>query len=418
LCLESLLVSNGHESVCLCVNITSEYKMSDQIIQQCAVMSDQELVRTLTIERENFDEAFYGVAESEREKRALSIADFINDVHIAQDDEEGTSCTIDDALAKIHVDISLWSILTVTNCLDDVWVIQREYKRWIVHHYTDDEYLASVFYDSEAQLKSTLRHFLSLEFWTAEEIHDLNTWKPVFQSRSPAFLIKIISDVGDILHTVKTPMFSRDRKGQLALLVHPEFEKQAQEIVTESHNKLEQLYDQAEHLAEVGDWEQELRIYDILSEFVPDNLAVHYNRGSVLVELDRLDEAGDSFIEAIILGLPEVQDRVDFKARRGGLGSIAGRVNPLLSLVVLSQQNNKPDAVHYPDYIDDVEMFLLKIQKQRPQNVRVLHGLAIIAEQKNEIAIAIQYYRDILVLDENHEAARTQLAYLAIGAIS
>ncbi|MDP6040386.1 MAG: hypothetical protein QGG64_17675 [Candidatus Latescibacteria bacterium] len=386
--------------------------MSDRVIQQCATMSNQELVRTLTIERGNFDEAFLGVAESEREKRVLLIEDFINDVHIAQDDEEGEACSIGDVLAKIHANVSLWSILTVTNCLDDVWVIQREYKQWLVHHYTDDEYLASVFYDSEEQLKSTLRFFLLLEFWTAEEMHDLNTWKPVFQSRSPAFLIKIISELGEILHTVKTPIFSQDQKGQLVVLVHPEFEKQAQDVVDENHDKLEQLYDQAEHLAEVGDWEQELRIYDILSELVPDNLAVYYNRGSVLIALDRLDEAAESLIEATVLGLPEIKAKVDLKPRRGSLSSVAGRVNPLLSLVVLSQQNDKPDAVHYPDYIDDVELLLLQILEKRPENIRILHGLAIIAELKNEIAIAIQHYRDILAIDSQNEAAQTQLAYL------
>ncbi len=78
------------------------------------------------------------------------------------------------------------------------------------------------------------------------------------------------------MHTVKTPLFSRDQTDQLVLLVHPEFEKQAQEIVAKNQAKIEQLYDRAEQLAETENSEQELRLYDILSELVPDNLAVHY----------------------------------------------------------------------------------------------------------------------------------------------
>ncbi len=382
--------------------------MSEQVIQQCAVMTDRELVRTLTIDRENFQETFLVIAESEREKRALSIEAFIDDVHLSLNDAEGASCTIDQALAKVHSDISLWSIITLTNCMEDAWVIQREVSRWLVHHYVEEGYATSFFFDATEQLQSTLRRFLSLELWTVDVSHDLNTWKPVFQSRSPAFLNKIILELGDILHTVKTPLFSQDQKGQLVLLVHPEFEKQAQEIVVENHTKIEQLYDQAEHLAETENAERELRIYDILSELVPDNLAVHYNRGNILLEQERLDEATESLIEAIVLGLPEIMDKVDLKPRRGG--GVAGSVNPLLNLLVASQTNNEP--LRYPDYIDDVEILLQRIREQRPENTRILHGLAIIAEQKNDIAVACQHYRDMLAIDPQNKAAQTHLTYL------
>ena len=371
-------------------------------------MSDLELVRTLTIDRENFQGNFLVIAESEREKRALSIENFIDDVHLAQNDEEGESCTIDQALAKVHSDIPLWSILTITNCLEDAWVIQREFRQWLVHHYVEEGYLTSFFFDNTEQLKSTLRRFLSLEFWSVDVSYDLNTWKPIFQSRSPAFLNKIISELGDISHTVKTPLFSQDQKGQLVLLVHPEFEKQAQEIVDNNHTKIEQLYDRAEYLAKTKNSEQELRVYDILSELVPDNLAVHYNRGNVLIELDRLDEAVESLIEAIVLGLPEIGDKIDLKPRRGS--GVAGSVNPLLSLVTLSRENN--EQLHYPDYIDDIEILLLHIREQRPKNTRILHGLAIIAEQKNDIAVACQHYRDMLAIDPQNKAAQIHLAYL------
>ena len=402
-------MSNDRESVCLYANITVEFvNMNDRVIQQCAAMSDRELVRTLTIDRENFQETFLVIAESEREKRALSIENFLDNVHLAQNDEEGESCTIDQALAKVHSDIPLWSILTITNCLEDIWVIQREFSQWLVHHYVEDGYSTSFFFDTTEQLVSTLRRFLFLELWTVDVSYDLNTWKPIFQSRSPAFLNKIISELGDILHTVKTPLFSQDQKGQLVLLVHPECEKQAQEIAAENQAKIEHLYDRAEHLAKTKNSGQELRIYGILSELVPDNLAVHYNRGNVLIELDRLDEAAESLIEAIVLGLPEIGDKVDLKPRRGS--GVAGSVNPLLNLMVLSQENK--ESLHYPDYIDDVEKLLLHIREQRPENTRILHGLAIIAEQKNDIAVACQHYRDMLAIDPQNKAAQTHLAYL------
>jgi len=384
--------------------------MNERVIQQCEVMSDRELVIQRTIDSENFDQSFLDIVDSELKKRGLSVKGFINDVHVAQDDEEGESCTIDQGVEKIRSDFPLWSILTVTNCLDDVWVLQKEYNRWLVHHYADDVYVESFFYETEEQVKSMLKRFLALEEWTVDETHDLNRWRSVFQSRSPAFLIKVISDLGDILHTVKTPMFSQDQKGQLALLVPLDLEKEAKEKVAETQTKLEQLYDQTEHLAKVGDWEQELKIYDILSELVPDNLAVHYNRGQVYFEQDRLDEAAESLIEAIVLGLPEISGQVNLKSR--GAGRIAGMVNPLLSLAMSALQSNSPGQVGYSDYLDDVELLLGNIHDQRPENIRALHGLAIIAEQKNETAEAVGHYRDMLVIEPQHEAAQAQIAYL------
>lgn len=384
--------------------------MNERVVKQCEIMSDRELVIHLTIDRENFDASFLDIVNAELEKRGVSLDAYLNNVHVAQDDEEGESCEIDQAIEKVRSDFPLWSILTITNCLDDVWVLQKEYNQWLVHHYEDDAYTESFFYKTEEQVKSTLKQFLALEEWSVDETHDLNRWRSVFQSRSPAFLIKIISDLGDVLHTVKTPVFSEDQKGQLALLVPLSLEKEAKEKVAETQSKLEQLYDQAEHLAEVGDWEQELKIYDLLSELVPDNLAVHYNRGQVYFEQGQLDDAVESLIEAMVLGLPEISGQVNLKARRRNRA--IGMVNPLLSLAMSAFQSNSSSQVGYPDYLDDVEMLLLRIREQYSENTRVLLGLAIIAEQKNEITTAIQHYRDMLEIEPENEPAQAQLAYL------
>jgi len=150
-----------------------------------------------------------------------------------------------------------------------------------------------------------------------------------------------------------------------------------------------------------------------LMQLVPTNPAVHYNRGQMLLELGRVDAAVEALGEAIVLGLPEIPDQMKLNAKRGGLSRMAGSVNPLLSLVVLTQQTDRPKdtPIEYPDYIDDCEMLLGRVLAQHSHHIPTRHCLATIAELKGDVAVAKRYYGEILERDETDEAARANLAY-------
>jgi len=153
---------------------------------------------------------------------------------------------------------------------------------------------------------------------------------------------------------------------------------------------------------------------------VPDNPAVHYNRGQILIEMEKTDAAVEALGEAIVLGLPEIPEQVRVNAKRGGLSRVAGSVNPLMSLVVLAQQSDRPkDApIEYPDYIEDCEVLLLRVLETHTHHIPARHCLASIAELKNDVVLAKRYYGEILAIDADDEAAKANLAYHKASDVS
>lgn len=393
--------------------------MSDAIVRECAVLEDVALVRVLTVDKEHYDAPYLDVAQQEMEKRGLLLSDVVNDVYIAGQDDDGETVTIARVLERVDTDWSLWSLLTIENYIGDSWVIQKEHSRWLIHFYEGDAYRFSFFYETVVQFIDLLKRFLSLEVWEVEDSHELNHWKPIFQTRSPAFLTKIVSDLDrdDILHTVKTPAFTHDKKGEYVLAVPRYHVKEGEQVVAHAQQELAKLYDRAEHLAQGGDREQELKVYDLLMQLVPDNPAVHYNRGQMLLEMEKVDDAVAAFGEAIVLGLPEIPEQMKLNAKRGGLSRMAGSVNPLMSLVVLAGQTNRPKdtPVEYPDYIEDCTLLLERILERHVDHIPARHCLATIAELKNDIVLAKKYYGEILALDADDEAAKANLAYHDAG---
>ncbi|MBT3606082.1 MAG: hypothetical protein HOE48_06355 [Candidatus Latescibacteria bacterium] len=389
--------------------------MSDAIARECAVLEDVALVRVLTVDKEQYDAPYLDVAQKEMGRRGLGLTDVVNEVYIAGQDDEGETVRIARALERVDADWTLWSLLTIENYIGDSWVIQKEHSRWLIHFYEGDAYRFSFFYETVAQFKELLKQFLSLELWEVEDSYELNHWKPIFQTCSPAYLTKIVSDLDReaILHTVKTPMFTHDKKGEYVLTVPRYHVKEGEQLVAHAQQELAKLYDQAEYLATADDREQELKVYALLMQLVPDNPAVHYNRGQMLLEMKKVDEAVEALGETIALGLPEIPEKIKLNAKRSGVSRMAGSVNPLMSLVVLTQQSNRPKntPVEYPDYIDDCALLLARVLETHVDHISARHCLATVAELKNDIVLAKKYYGEILALDAGDEVAKANLAY-------
>jgi len=373
------------------------------------------LVRVLTVDKEQYGASYLDIAMREMEKRALILSDMMNQVQWAYNDGDAVDVTIEQALAHVDAECPIWSLQTIKNCIGDAWVIQKEHRRWLVHFYESDTYRFSFFYETLVELKATLKSFLLLDVWDVSDSHELDHWKPIFQTRSPAFLTKIVADLDreDILHTVKTPLFTQDKKGHHILTVPQYHLKDGERLVAHAQEELAKLYDQAEQLAKRDEREMEQKVYDLLIQLVPDNPAVHYNRGQIWMEMGQVDEAVEALGEAIVLGLPEIPEKIKLNAKRGALSRMAGSVNPLMSLVVLTQQSGQAEekTIEYPDYIDDCEMLLMRILEQHTHNIAVRHCLATIAELKNDVVTARKYYGEILEIDAQDEAAKANLAY-------
>ena len=152
--------------------------------------------------------------------------------------------------------------------------------------------------------------------------------------------------------------------------------------------------------------------YDELAATDGNNHAVHYNRGVVLLESGRHEEAAAAFMEAAARGL--VKLKPDLSLGRGpsgfGLLGLAGVGARLLGRAISS-----PPGSGFPDWLEDVELRLQSLLDRFGPRSDLLHSLASLARLKGDSAAAVERYHAILALHPDDEVARFQLEYLAVA---
>lgn len=384
------------------------------IATRLAAMSDVELARSITVERDQNSADFWQRAEAELEGRGHTLASFIDGVALRLDNAPAEAVSREQALARLDGDVPLWSSLVCTSCLGETLVLQRERHQWIVHHYADDQYGHSYVFPGRGPARDVLARFLALEEWQplAGEAYHLDNWKPVAISET-LDLVEVVTedlDRAEIPHAVQTPLFTPGEGGEWAVRVPIEWLDEAHEVLDEAEDDLVVLYDQAMELYEIGDARRELELYERLKEEDPDNPAVHYNRASLLLEQRRPEEAAEALVEAVSLGLEHVKPSLDLD-KGGGLGGIMGILSRLLHRATATpREGTRPPR--YPDFIDDAEMLLERLADLLKTNTRIFHCLAAIARMKNDVERAEQYWRRVLDLDPEDQVAYFNLGYL------
>jgi len=377
-------------------------------------MGERELLRAVTVDRHENSDRFYQIALGVLEKRGMSLQQHVDRVRVRLDDGEESTVSVEAALLRLQEELALWQSLVFTNCLDDVFVLQRELRGWTAHHYADEAYGQSYFVGVSDRARDLLALFLRLEDWThlAGEGHHLDNWITVAASDSPELIQRAATDLdaADIPHTVQTSVFFPGGEDAMAVRVPPEFSGEADDLLDEADESVEDLYEQAEDMARQGNLTGELEIYDTLVTEDPENPAVRYNRGNVLLELRQPEAAADCLIEAVALGMKSVKPDLHPGGGRGltGLTGIIGALFRKLS----SAPEDRPSPPRYPDFIDDAEMLLDQLSGQLPTSTKVLHCLAAIARLRNDAAAAEARYRRILELNPEDKVAYFNLGYL------
>ena len=392
----------------------------DLIAQRCEAMEVEELVRAVTVERGENTVQFYEAALRELDRRGAGLAVHLDRAKVRRNDGEEQSVPIQEALAHLRIDLAPWDSLLFTSCLGDTLVLQKEPRFWVAHHYEGDVYGGSFLLENAERAGEILSLFLHLENWidSAGELHHLDNWEPLIDSDSRELLQTVCADLDKegIPYIIQVPRFAPDSAKSMALLVSPEDIADASDLIDETEEAVGDLYLQAEQLAETGNPTQELEVYDILAGTDPENPAVHYNRGSVLLELQRWEQAADSLVEAVALGLKSVEANLELNPQKGsrGPGGVMGMYALLLRKVTSAAREEEPIAARprYPDHIDDADIFLQRLLERLPQNLKILHCLASIARLRNDADTAESHYRRILEIDPDDQVAYFNLGYL------
>lgn len=357
----------------------------DEIAKQCESMSDEELLAALTVDKQEYSADFHKAAEIELRNRNVQLSKIKNTVRVKINDQNEETVTIEMALAKLNQDISLFDVLSFTNCLNETLIFQKESHCWVGHYLYKNKYEASFFIESPQTPEEILSLFLNLQDWNAKVEKE-------FQLLDLVVLVSSDSDdyiesVSNLLAKLKIPSIVKNvnltrihlrpswpqiyDENSTKILVPRDYLGSAQKALTEMEHRIDNLHKQASELAQSGDIQRELSILSQLAKLVPNDETVLFNRGVILFELGRYKEAADSFI-----------------------ASLANNHN-------------------YVELFEDSIQYLKQIAEKLPEDVGILHNLATFSKSKGEDNKTVeQYYRKILLIKPTDALAHLNLGYL------
>ena len=381
--------------------------------RQCEAMTNRDLVRALTADRGKYAPPFQRAVHSELERREIALDQFVDFAWVGRPQGNRQRCDILEALEVLEEEMPLWRLYLFGNCLDDALILQRERFQWAIHLYVEEEYRNSHFVATRDRLRQLLERFLRLESWTdlAGAGENLDDWEVFEHSPSREQIDQLATELneGGIPNTVKTPTISNDEEEAFTLLVPADRLDEADRVVTNYEDELNTLYEQAMAMAAGADPRVELEVYEQLVEAAPSAPVVFYNRGNLLLEQGRHEEAAASLIEAVSLGMQEVQARFQPGAGQAGGGGLLGVLVTLFKKSFIDDDKGPPS---YPDYIDDTEMQLQSLLQLLPRNTKIIHCLASICRLRHDAEAAAAHYERILTADPEDRIARFYLDYL------
>lgn len=352
--------------------------------EQCSQMSDRELVRAATIDREEFNEQFLEIIAGELRDRNIDLAGVAEPVKLRFNDQVERALAIEEALAELKRELTARDSWSLTNYLEETLVIQKDAAGFLLHYYFEEQYHNSFLLNSFDTLAQTVRQFCRFEDWYENIEHDfyLDDWSVLVSSPSRDYIdiIAAALDKSGVRHIVRgsspgwaewIPM-GRGSSSSLNILIPREQGGAAERVLDEIEKTIEALHRQADALAEKGDLPKELEVYNYLAKLQPDDEVVFFNRALILFDLERYPEAASSFIQAVINGI----------------------------------------AAKHLTVVEDSKAYLQEILQKVPPDPEILHTLASFSLEEEQPAEAEKYYRMILDLKPGDEIAHLNLGYL------
>lgn len=352
--------------------------------EQCSHMSDRELVRAATIDREEFNEQFLEIIAGELRDRNIDLAGVAEPVKLRFNDQVERALAIEEALAELKRELTARDSWSLTNYLEETLVIQKDAAGFLLHYYFEEQYHNSFLLNSFDTLAQTVRQFCRFEDWYVNIESDfyLDDWSVLVSSPSRDYIdiIAAALDKSGVRHIVRgsspgwaewIPM-GRGSSSSLNILIPQEQGSAAERVLDEIEKTIESLQRQADALAEKGDLPKELEVYNYLAKLQPDDEVVFFNRAIILFDLERYPEAASSFIQAVVNGI----------------------------------------AAKHLTVVEDSKTYLQEILQKVPPDPEILHTLASFSLEEEQPAEAEKYYRMILDLKPDDEIAHLNLGYL------
>lgn len=335
-------------------------------------MTDVELLRAITIEKDDYSPSALSTIRMEMARRGLDAAKLMDQIRVAKEGSEPEICTQAEALERLSPDMPEWKPITFTNAVNQQLIVSRQRSTWNAHFLALGKYQYSVIVPDITQIKSLLASFMRLEDadLAGQEEYNLTEWETLNQSDGLVCMEAVsqaLTEAG-IPHVVQSSDFA-----EFSLFLPGEFLHDARVILDDLDQKVKDLQDQIAKLPEKGQEVKLVELYDELIALVDDRSVPYFNRGVLQFELGRSEAAAASFIEAVAQGIPRLEEQDCLIETKNYLEHLAARL---------------------PDYLG------------------IMHALVALKYYENDDRAVEMLYQKILAHNANDSVAHLNLGYL------
>lgn len=349
--------------------------MSEEILKPINVMTDDELLSVLTVNRENFNDEYKTKVANELEKRGVNLDEKFRTAKIKLNHKEVEEVDVSVVNEKISLLKNPLDVLYFINYMKEHYAVQKNENNYVVHHHSPKSGFTSFFLDNEAQLKNSLQNFFAFNNWLPEDIEVIEHWETFAESTSVDYILKLVQllDESEILYCVNSDRNVRFNSFDSPYsIVLPVDELQEAEKIFEKMDQIkETLHARLEEAASKEDVDSQLKILSELELVTPDDSLVFYNKAQLLDEKGDYQNASDALIESFNIEMSN--------------GAV--------------------------DDIEDVENYLVSILDKVEKKLNTLHCLATISAFKGDVENSFEYCKTIINLDENDAIAHLQLGH-------
>lgn len=126
-------------------------------------MTDVELLRATTIEKDDYSPSALSAIRMEMARRGLDAAKLMDQIRVAKEGSEPEICTHAEALERLSPGMPEWKPMTFTNAVNQQLIVSRQRSNWNAHFLALEEYQYSAIVPDITQIKSLLVSFMRLE---------------------------------------------------------------------------------------------------------------------------------------------------------------------------------------------------------------------------------------------------------------
>ena len=269
-------------------------------------MEPRELFYILLGRAEDYNEEALGLVSKELERRGLTRESVADQFSVRFNNEPVEVENRAEAGQLLDREMSIWDTLAFGNYLQEYLFVQKGSAFWIIQHLSAVDGVWSFGMNDEASVKTMVQNFLSLEEWepAEEDLFVFEDWETMLTTSSLFYIEGLTAQLeeADIPFLLKRarggggdPFFGASSTQQrLALLIPGDAMDDYQSLMASLGEKKAALLAQLEQKEAADDMEGQLEVYSQLDELALVDSYIYYNKGCVLFDMDRVDEAAEA----------------------------------------------------------------------------------------------------------------------------